>query len=76
MRKSYLVFGSPLIEEEEINEVVDTLKSGWIGTGPKVEKFEEDFRKYINVKNAVAVSSCTAGLHLSILALDIKPGDE
>jgi dTDP-4-amino-4,6-dideoxygalactose transaminase len=70
------VFGSPLIEEEEINEVVDTLKSGWIGTGPKVQKFEEDFRKYVNVKNAVAVSSCTAGLHLSILALDLKAGDE
>lgn len=76
MRKSYLVFGSPLIEEEEINEVVDTLKSGWIGTGPKVQRFEEDFKNYINVKNAVAVSSCTAGLHLSILALDLKPGDE
>lgn len=76
MRKSYLVFGSPLIEEEEINEVEATLRSGWIGTGPKVERFEEDFKKFINVKNAVAVSSCTAGLHLSILALDIKPGDE
>lgn len=76
MRKSYLVFGSPLIEEEEINEVVDTLKSGWIGTGPKVQKFEENFKKYINVKNAVAVSSCTAGLHLSILALDLRQGDE
>ncbi len=76
MRKDYLVFGSPLIEEDEIQEVIETLRSGWIGTGPKVARFEEEFKNYINVKNAVAVSSCTAGLHLSILALDLKPGDE
>lgn len=76
MRKNYLVFGSPLISEDEINEVVETLRSGWIGTGPKVNQFEEDFKKYIGTKHAVAVSSCTAGIHLSVVALDIKPGDE
>lgn len=76
MRKSYLVFGSPLIEDAEIDEVVKTLKSGWIGTGPKVHQFEEDFKKYIGVKHAVAISSCTAGLHLGIVALGIGPGDE
>jgi dTDP-4-amino-4,6-dideoxygalactose transaminase len=76
LRKSYLVFGSPLIEDAEIDEVVKTLKSGWIGTGPKVHQFEEDFKKYIGVKHAVAISSCTAGLHLGIVALGIGPGDE
>ena len=46
MRKKFLVFGSPLIEQAEIDEVVDSLKSGWLGTGPKVHKFEEMFRVY------------------------------
>ncbi len=63
MRSSYLVFGQPIIESEEINEVLKTLKSGWIGTGPKVAQFESDFKKYVGAKHAVAVSSCTAGLH-------------
>jgi dTDP-4-amino-4,6-dideoxygalactose transaminase len=76
MRKEYLVFGSPDIEELEIQEVIQTLRSGWIGTGPKVAKFEDEFKNYITVKNAIAVSSCTAGLHLSILAFDLKAGDE
>ncbi len=76
MRDNYLVFGSPLIEQDEINEVVATLKSGWIGTGPKVAQFEEDFKNYVGVKYAIAVASCTAGLHLSVVALGIKEGDE
>lgn len=76
MRKNYLVFGSPLISDDEIAEVVSVLKSGWIGTGPKVHQFEEDFKNYIGAKHAVAVSSCTAGLHLSVIALGIQPGDE
>ncbi len=76
MRSSYLVFGSPVIEDEEIDEVVKTLKSGWIGTGPKVARFEEEFREYTGAKYAVAVASCTAGLHLSVIALGIGPGDE
>ena len=75
-RKDFLVFGSPLIEEEDIAEVVATLRSGWIGTGPKVKKFEEMFREYKGSKHAVAVASCTAALHLSLLALELKPGDE
>ncbi|MGD8778203.1 MAG: DegT/DnrJ/EryC1/StrS family aminotransferase [Ignavibacteria bacterium] len=75
-RDSYLVFGKPLIEDAEITEVVETLKSGWIGTGPKVKKFEDEFADYINCENAVAVSSCTAGLHLSAIALGISHGDE
>lgn len=76
MRDKYLVFGSPRIEEEEIQEVVNTLRTGWIGTGPKVAAFEDAFKNYVGVKHAIAVSSCTAGLHLSIIILGLKPGDE
>lgn len=76
MRKTFLPFGSPLIEQPEIDEVVASLKSGWLGTGPKVHKFEEMFREYKGVKYAMALNSCTASLHLSMLAIGIKPGDE
>jgi dTDP-4-amino-4,6-dideoxygalactose transaminase len=76
MRKDFLVFGSPLIEQPEIDEVVATLKSGWIGTGPKTHQFEDAFKDYVAAKYAVALNSCTAALHLALLALDIGPGDE
>jgi dTDP-4-amino-4,6-dideoxygalactose transaminase len=76
IRKDFLVFGSPLIEEEAIAEVVATLRSGWIGTGPKVKRFEDLIREYKGSKHAVAVSSCTAALHLAMAALELKPGDE
>lgn len=78
MREDFLVFGSPLIGQEEINEVVDSLKSGWIGTGPKVVLFEKEFAKYkeVGASRVAAVNSCTAALHLSLLSLGIKPGDE
>ena len=76
IRKNFLVFGSPRIEEDEIREVVDTLRSGWIGTGPKVKRFEDMVRDYKGSKHAIAVSSCTAALHLSLAALELKPGDE
>ena len=76
MRDSFLVFGAPLIEDEEIAEVVASLKSGWLGTGPKVARFERDFAAYKEAKDAVAVNSCTAALHLSLLAAGIGPGDE
>lgn len=72
----FLVFGSPAIEEAEITEVVESLRSGWLGTGPKVARFEEEFRNYKNASHAVAVNSCTAALHLSMLAAGVKPGDE
>jgi len=72
----FLVFGAPAIEEAEIGEVVASMKSGWLGTGPKVAQFENDFRVYKAAEHSVAVSSCTAALHLSILASGIKPGDE
>lgn len=75
-RESFLVFGAPLIAEDEIAEVVATLRSGWLGTGPRVRKFEESFATYKQTTNAVAVNSCTAALQLSIKAAGLKPGDE
>lgn len=76
IRDTFLVFGSPIIEEPEIKEVLDCLRSGWISTGPRVGKFEDMFRAYIGAKHARALSSCTAGLHLSMLVSGIRPGDE
>lgn len=76
MRHSYLVFGQPLIEETEIEEVVKTLRSAWLGTGPKVAAFEKLVAEYKGVRHAVALNSCTAGLHLSCIAVGLQPGDE
>ena len=76
LRETYLVFGAPLIEEAEINEVVDSMRSGWLGTGPKVARFESMFREYVGTQYALALNSCTAGLHLSMLAAGLGPGDE
>ncbi len=76
IRDSYLVFGQPQILEPEIDEVLDSLRSAWIGTGPKVGRFEENFRRYIGSEHALALNSCTAGLHLCMLAAGIGPGDE
>jgi len=71
-----LIFGSPRIEEPEIEEVVATLRSGWLGTGPRVAQFERDFAAYKGAAHAVALNSCTAALHLSMLAAGLRPGDE
>ena len=76
VRDVFLPFGAPCLGEEEIAEVVATLRSGWIGTGPKTERFEAEFAEYVGAHHAVAVNSCTAGLHLSLLLLGIGPGDE
>lgn len=76
IREKFLVFGSPMIEEPEINEVVDSLRSGWLSTGPKVAKFEEMFKEYIGCQYALAVNSCTAGLHLAMLVSGVRLGDE
>ena len=64
-----------MIGEEEINEVIDTLRSDWITTGPKVKRFEEGFAQFVDAPDALALSSCTAAMHLSLLALGIGPGD-
>lgn len=76
MRESFLIFGSPVIGEEEIAEVVDSLRSGWVGTGPKVHRFEERLAEYVAVPECRCVSSCTAALILSLQVLGIGPGDE
>jgi len=76
IRNNFLIFGSPLIEEEEIKEVEKTLRSGWLGTGPRSHKFEEMFKEYKGSKFAIALNSCTAALHLSILASGLEYGDE
>ena len=75
-REQYLIFGIPDIRDSEINEVVSCLNSKWLGTGPRVHAFEEQFRQYVNSSFALAVNSCTAGLHLSLLAAKIGAGDE
>lgn len=75
-KENFLIFGAPAIEDAEIQEVVATMKTGWLGTGPKVMQFENDFKAYKGAPYAVAVNSCTAALHLSILAAGLKPGDE
>jgi len=72
----YLVFGAPALAEPEIAEVVATLRSGWIGTGPRTARFESEFARYTGVPHALAVASCTAALHLALLASGIGPGDE
>jgi len=69
-------FHRPSIGKEEIDEVVSTLESGWLTTGPRTEQFEREFREYVGVPHALAVNSCTAGLHLALAALNIGPGSE
>lgn len=76
LRDRMLVFGTPWIEEADIAEVVATLESGWLGTGPKVAAFEKAFAEYRRSDHAAAVNSCTAAMHLSLLAAGIGPGDE
>jgi len=76
VRKTFLPFSLPLLGEEERNELQKTLDSGWITTGPKTRQFEMDFKKYIGSKYAIAVSSCTAALHLSLAAIGVDDGDE
>ena len=74
--ETFLPFHRPWIGEEEIAEVVDTLRSGWLTLGPKTQRFEEKFAQYIGAKHAVAVASCTAALHLILESLGVGPGDE
>jgi dTDP-4-amino-4,6-dideoxygalactose transaminase len=76
VREDFLVFGAPLIGEEEIDEVVATLRSGWIGFGPKCQRFETEFARYVRRDHAVSLSSCTAGLQLALVLSDVGVGDE
>jgi dTDP-4-amino-4,6-dideoxygalactose transaminase len=75
-RETFLPFSPPSIGEEEIAEVVDTLRSDWITTGPKTRKFEESFKDAVGAKGALALNSCTAALHTALAALGIGGGDE
>ena len=73
----YLIYGSPRIEESEIEEVAKCLRSGWLGTGPKVAQFETEFCQYKDGWGfPVAVNSCTAALHVSMVSAGLQPGDE
>ena len=76
LMSDFIVFGSPLIGSDEINSVIDVLDSGWLGTGPKVNEFEEKFKAYKAASSAMAVNSCTSALHLSYLVSGISAGDE
>jgi dTDP-4-amino-4,6-dideoxygalactose transaminase len=72
----FVQFHVPQIDEDEIRSVVETLKSGWLTSGVKVKRFEEEFARYLGSRHAVAVNSCTAALHLALEAIGIKEGDE
>jgi dTDP-4-amino-4,6-dideoxygalactose transaminase len=74
--REFIPFHVPQIDEDEICSVVETLKSGWLTTGVKVKRFEEDFACYVGCRHAIAVNSCTAALHLALEAVGIKEGDE
>ena len=76
MTDNFIPFHRPSIGEEEINEVADTLRSGWLTTGPRAARFEREFRKYVRAPYAVAVNSATAALHLALAGLGIGVGDE
>src|SRR5216684_2348310 len=69
-------FHRPAIGLDEEREVIDTLRSGWITTGPKAKRFEQEFAAYVGARNALAVAHCTGALHLALFAIGIEPGDE
>src|ERR1051325_2808408 len=75
-RATFLPFAPPLVGQEEIDEVVDTLRSDWITTGPKTRRFESEFAAYVAAPGALALNSCTAALHTALVTLGIGPGDE
>ena len=72
----FLVFGAPAIEQPEIDEVVDSMEAGWLGTGPKTQQFAEDFADYVDAAHAQPVNSCTAAMHLSLVCLELDADDE
>ena len=76
MRSEFLPFHVPQIGEEEIRAVVETLRSGWLTTGPRVGQFEKEFAEYVGASHAVALNSGTAALHLALEAAGITEGDE
>lgn len=75
-RETFLPYSVPLLEDDDINEVVDTLKSGWVAKGPRTIEFEKRFAEYTGAKYAIAMNSATAALHIALIAGGVKPGDE
>lgn len=76
IRKTFLPYSVPLIDDADINEVVETLKSGWVAKGPRTMEFEKRFAEYTGAKYAIAMNSATAALHIALIAGGVKPGDE
>ena len=76
MSERNIPFSPPTIKEEDINKVVEVLKSGWITTGPKTKQFEKDITEYVGSASTVALSSCTAALEMTLRVLGIGEGDE
>ena len=75
-QEKFLPFSRPSIDQATIDEVVDCLRSGWITTGPRVQQFEDDLKSYLGAPHALTLTSATAGLHLALVAMRLKPGDE
>ncbi len=75
-RETFLPYSVPLIDDNDINEVVETLKSGWVAKGPRTIEFEKRFAEYTGAKYAIAMNSATAALHIALIAGGVKPGDE
>jgi dTDP-4-amino-4,6-dideoxygalactose transaminase len=73
---NFIPYALPQVGEEEINEVVNTIRSGWLTTGAKTKQFEQEFAEFVGTKYALAVNSATAGLHLGLEALGVGPGDK
>ena len=74
--RNFIPFAQPLFGKEEKLEVAKALDSGWVTLGPRVKQFEDDFARFVGAKHAIALTSCTAALHLALIALNIKKGDE
>ncbi|HEX2251450.1 MAG TPA: DegT/DnrJ/EryC1/StrS family aminotransferase [Gemmatimonadales bacterium] len=75
-RSDFLLFSTPAVGQEEIDAVADALRSGWITTGPKTRNFERAFQELVEAPDALGLNSCTAGLHVGLIALGVRPGDE
>jgi dTDP-4-amino-4,6-dideoxygalactose transaminase len=75
-RETFLPYSVPLIDDDDISEVVETLKSGWVAKGPRTIEFEKRFAEYTGAKYAIAMNSATAALHIALIAGGVKPGDE
>src|SRR5213083_1852274 len=75
-RRTWLAFSPPSVDQAEIDEVADTLRSAWITTGPKTQRFEREFAAFVRAPGALALNSCTAALHTALATLGIGPSDE